>query len=854
MKRGQFFKTLLVAFAFYYGERPASAGATSKNSALHSDEQLLFKVGRKPLAEALLLFARQAGISIARPPFSDSAGKSRAVVGKYKLEDGLRRLLSGTKYSFLRLSDTSVRIVKLPATEKLASADAAPEDMKPTLMPEILVSATRRNGYIQNLPYSITAVSGSQLTDLGRKSTQDITQFVAGIYTTGEGTGRNKVIMRGLSDGPFSGRVQSLVSTYQDYSRVAYNAPDPGLALYDVERIEILRGPQGTLYGSGALGGLYRIVNREPALENSEFSVGSRVGFTRAGDPTSEISTVVNLLAIPNKLALRALAYHQIKGGYIDDTRLNIENINRNTTTGARLVAKLKPSDTWHAIFSVGYQQLDTDDGNYFNGALDTLERDNYLSEPHKDGFLNVTGTIHANLSWGNIVSATSWIGRNIDSLTDASTAVPILTGLNIRPSPFKIDRDISTITNETHVSSKAEGNFNWLFGLFLSHRSESILSNLEVPGAAQDSILGATDQIYSEKLKEKLNEFAVFGEFTHNLSQRLYVTFGGRLFYYEADAVSDLDDIGAIAPLRVTGQQRKTGFTPKLLSAYQYADNGLLYFQVSEGYRLGGVNLAGLTPIEEIEVTGGPAFPPINAENPILANFESDRLRNYELGMKNSFFGKKLTLNSAFFYATWKKIQSYEYGFNGLPQVANIGDARLFGFEAEVLYQPSACFSLDANVSWNDSKITATNGNFGAETGSALPGAPNFSAAITVRKSFQLLGYNATITGDHAYVGGAQLLFNRHGSPRMEPYHLTNFRISFFSDRWQFTAFVNNLVDTKANVFPYGNPFALNASQFDIIGEPGETFATNGALTNVAKQHTPPRPRTAGLTATLHF
>ena len=857
MARGRFFKNALalVAICFSFAGPAVLVDFGLAASEHPADNKIQIKVGRKPLAEALLLFARQAGISIARPSFSHKDGKSRAVFGKYTLENGLLRLLAGSGFGFQKLSANSVRIIRLSTGDKPTPQVVAKEVDTLPAIPEIMVSATRRKSFIQRLPYSISAVPSSQLADLGSKTTQHVTRLVAGIYATGEGTGRNKVIIRGLSDGPFSGRVQSLVSTYQDYTRVAYNAPDPGLMLYDIDRIEILRGPQGTLYGSGALGGLYRIVNREPALADDAFSLSSRVDFTRHGDPASELSATLNLGVRPNKLAIRTLAYYRVDGGYIDDIRLEQENVNRTSTKGARFSAKLKPSDTWHAILSVGYQRLDADDGNYFNGSLRHLERDNYLSEPRRDEFFNINATFQANFSWGEIVSATSWIHRSIDSVTDASTAVPILAGLNVRPSPYVIDRDIRTITNETHITSDRASNFNWLLGFFGSHRMETVASSLSVPGAAQETSLGDRDQIYSERLEEQLNEIAVFGELTYPLTKQVSVTLGARLYYYDDDAVSDLNDIGALVPLRVTGQQKKTGFTPKILLAYQYSTSGLAYLQASEGYRVGGINLAGLTPVEEIEVTGNPVFPPITAENPILGNFNSDRLRNYELGLKNSFLQGTLILNSAVFYASWNKIQSYKYGFNGLPEIANIGNARIFGIEAEASFRTSSQLGLEANVSWNDSRITDTNGNFGAEVGSALPGAPSFSAGITVTQSFQMFGFNTTSSLDHTYVGGAQLLFNRHDSPRMDAYHLTNFRLSFLADPWQVTVFVNNVLDTKANIFPFGNPFALNAFQFGVpSGEPTEIFTDNDTFADTVKQHTAPRPRSVGLAATLRF
>jgi len=819
------------------------------------DSKVDFSVGQQPLGKALYSFAKQAGISIARPPMPYRDGKSTELEGRYTVDDALQQLLAGTEFGYRRISTRAIRILRRPPAPSVQALPEITDEIELPIVPEILVSATRRGNFVQKLPYAITAISATHANDLATASVKDVAHHAAGLYATSEGLGRNKVIIRGLSDGPFSGRVQSLVSTYLDYTRLTYNAPDPGLLLYDIDRIEILRGPQGTLYGSGALGGLYRVVSREPSLEENEVSVGSAVAFTRSGDPSAELSATTNLAMPTANLGVRLLAYYRNDGGYIDDSRLNLENVNRTSATGGRFSAKLKPSDKWHFLLSSSYQKVEADDSNYYSSELSRLERDNFIREPREDEFFRLGGTLVAEFGWGEIVSATAWINRKVDQQIDASTAVPILAGIEPRPSPFIIDRDIKAITNETHVTSALGNRTEWLLGAFFSHRQETVRSSLTVPGAGDVLFLGGEDQIYRERLEDELDEFALFGELTYYLNRNIFITAGGRWFHYDDTAFSDLKDIGSLVPFRADGKQKKSGFTPKIMLAGHFGEAGLVYAQVAQGYRVGGINLAGLTPVGDIDLVGFPELPDVSIENPVLANFDSDEMTNYEVGIKNAFMGGKLILNAAGFYAKWNKIQSYQYGFDGLPEIANVGDARIVGFEIEAGYWPSQQTELLANISWNTSKLTATNNSFGAQLGDSLPGAPKFSANVSARRDFDLFDLPASFGVEYSYVGGARLLFDPSTSPKMDAYHLTNVHLSLSAENWQFTLFVNNVFDSDANVFAFGNPFALNVLQFEADGRPGGGPISAPAIaSNSSGQHTPLRPRSAGLRARWKF
>ncbi len=815
-----------------------------------------FKVKRAPIAKALFEFAKQSGVSISRPRLSYRDGKARYVRGSYSLSQGLDHLLYGTDFTYEIVSERSVRIIRKP--KKIAQAidvsHAVDDDFVP--LQEILVSSLRRVDTLQNVPYSISAISSSQHEHLRARTTEDIAHRIASVYVSKQGVGKDKITIRGLSDGAFSGRAQSVVSTYQDHTRLTYNAPEPGLRLIDIERVEVLRGPQGTLYGSGALSGLYRVVNRQPNTAEIELEASASYAWTKNGAPVKDVTSIANFPLVDEKLAFRAVAYAERSGGYIDDERLNVKNTNSADTVGGRVALKLEANENWQIIVGANYQKYDADDTNYYDGKRRRFKRANYVHEPYKDKFQQAYITVNADLGWADLTSNASWMKRNIDKVWDGSLAVPKLVGLDVVASPFTEKRDIKTFTSETHVTSKSGGRLEWLIGAFYSNRDDDSSSDLVVPGAKDHPLLGGKDEIYSEDLMDDLREVALFGELTYYLSEKVSLTAGLRWFDYNDDAVSVIEDIGIDLSQTVKGMQRKSGVTPKFVLSYHMDDRALIYGQVSQGYRVGGTNLLGPN---NVDVIFAEANDIVFSSTPIesLGNYNSDKLTNYELGYKQQAAGGNLAINAAAFYATWTDIQSLEYNYLGLPTVNNVGSARIYGAELDFLYRPTAKFELQGNISFNESEITDTEFLFGATIGDPLPGAPRFTAGLSGRYEFDLTeDISAAISTDYVYVGGANLLFNTFVSPKMDPYHLNNVRFSLYRGGWQFSLFVNNVFDSKANSFAFGNPFSLDEPFFQNgATEPSlPVEPIIGDLVEASEQFTPLRPRTIGLELSWRF
>jgi len=792
-----------------------------------ADNARKYDVPPNLMAKALVEFAKQSDISIVRPPLSYRDGKANRLKGQFTLKEGLSQLLKNTGFSFKILSPTAVKVMRGPQKPSPSHPPRKALSLSPPVMEEITVSSTRRTDYADKLPYSLSVLSGAALENLFGGSTNDAAVKLAGLSATNQGESRNKIIIRGLSDGSFSGRTQALVATYLDEARMVYNAPEPGFSLIDIASIEVLRGPQGTLYGSGALGGIYRVVTNKPVFDYFGANVTASIKATEGGSLSHSNTIMLNIPLLEDRLAVRGVAYYEKNGGYIDNVRLGLDNVNSRVLYGGRFTASLNLWDWLNVKAGINFQHHISDDTNYYNGALKPYNRDNYTRENSYDVLTQPYFTLSADLSWANITSNLSWLNRDLDNFYDGTLAVTKLSTLTQTVSRFEDDRYIKTISSETHLTSKEGARLEWLGGLFLSHRHENLLTKFQTPGSAQIAGYGPTDTLFSEKLTENLNEIALFGETTYFLTERFSLTGGLRWFHYSNSALSILDDVGFGHISEARGQQEKSGLIPKFTLSFYANDRQLYYLQIAEGYRLGGINLKGPTLIKNDSHEEEKP----DADKTALTTFDSDKLLNAELGFKHQLLDGRFILNGAAFFTNWKNIQSDQYNVSGLPIVGNIGSGYVIGGEIEMIYHPDQALQFQANIAWNSSELTKVNNVFGRAVGAVknepLPGAPAFTMNFSGQYDFTLNSDMSGMLGlSYSYVGAANLLYKADAYKQSDAYHLGRVHLEINRGNWRATVFIDNLFNTKANSFAFGNPFSLNE----------------------LKQVTPLRPRSYGL------
>jgi iron complex outermembrane recepter protein len=751
----------------------------------------------KPLAEALVDFAVQARLSISDTGIDFDKAVSNPVDGTFSREDALRRLLAGSGFAFEFVDSSTVRI-------RLPQRPPHPFERYRAPIERIVVTATKRQELAQTVPYSIVVTTGQQLESLGMRSAYDLTTQVAGLTATNLGPGEDKLFVRGLTDSVLPGLSESIVGIYLDEARITDDASDPGLRLIDVERVEVLRGPQGSLYGAGSLTGLVRIVTRKPVFDTLQSMAGAAVSVTELGGVSATADAMLNLPLISDELALRVVGYTDDIAGYVDDTRLHESNTNHTRVMGGRAALGWQPDGLWTIIFNLTLQNIEAADSQYYLSSLGPQNRDNFLREPHSDKFLQTGVTASATLGWADIVSSTSFLDRQLRNRFDASRAWTDLTGFPLGASPFDYARTIRSLTHETRLTSIDGNRWKWLAGVFLSYRDEDFASSLTGPDATGVSVLARM-----ETREDLAKEAALFGEVTYEVTPELSLTAGARVFHVSRDVTAHASGFLVETPTPFIGTNKQAGVAPKWVLAYQPTPDVKFYAQFSQGYRVGGLNVDG--PAGATGDTTDTAF-------------DADILRNYELGSKTSFFDGRVVANAAVYYAIWKNVQTDQIAPDGAFFIENAGTVRDLGFELDLALRPLRNLSVQGNVFWNNAKLSEQSPIATGPEGN-LPGAPDVSFGMSARYDIPLDPEDdAFMSLDYGYVGSSHLGFNEN-TPQMGGYHRANIRIGLARDAWQAVLFVDNLTDDEQNTFAFGNPF-------------------NGKELQV----TPPRPRTIGL------
>ncbi|MBS0412137.1 MAG: TonB-dependent receptor, partial [Proteobacteria bacterium] len=536
----------------------------------------------EPLSAALFDFAVQANVSVSVNGVAGCRPMSNAVAGDYTVTEGLSRLLAGTGCGFHMVDVTTVRIVRLPpppaATPSPAGArqppPAAPPrrelDLSPASLGEVVVTATRRTALADTLPLSMSSLSASDLADSRAGGVGDLTGQATGLTVTNLGPGRDKFIIRGQSDGPLTGHTQAAVGLYVDDVRIGYNNPDPDLKLVDVDRVEILRGPQGSLYGAGSISGLLRIVTHPPDLEHYAGAISAGGAWTTGGAPSETVEGVVNVPLLSGRLAVRAVAYREHQGGYFDDFILGKRNTNYTDRAGGRLALRYRLSDDWTLSAGFTRQGLYSGDSQYAVGGANGLQRNVLVMEPSENEFTQGYLTLEGETALGRFKNAFSVIRHDLDTRYDATSAAPLFgppPGPNsgFGPSPYDDHSRTDLVVDEMSLVSPGAGRFQWLLGGFVAVGRQNLRSALTTPAPSGLR----TD--YSEARTDDTLELALFGEASYDLTSRLTFTLGARVYgtRISTDAVTMQPTMHASE--RFEGDLVDTGFAPRVAVQYQF-------------------------------------------------------------------------------------------------------------------------------------------------------------------------------------------------------------------------------------------------------------------------------------------
>ncbi len=752
-----------------------------------------FALPPAPLDRALNSFAIQAGVSIGRRPGLRCRQTEVGLHGSYGIASALAILLRDSGCGYVLIDPVTILLVAAPGSTAIPkSAASRPAPPAPLVVAdEISVVGSREPAPIALSPYAVSRVSAETLDRLGLSDLNGAGPLVAGMTTTNLGAGRDKIFLRGLSDGVLTGRTQSTVGLYLDEVALTYNAPDPDLRLTDMESVEVLRGPQGALYGSGSIAGVIQLRTRKPELERFSAALSAEAGGTQNGGPGGAVDAVVNLPLVQDLLAVRLVAYADDAGGYIDDANSGRDNVNSTRRRGVRLTALARLGRGWSLTLSGVTQAINSADSQYDTAGLPLYERNVALAEPHDNDFGELSAVVEKVQGTIRLRSTTALIAHQIDSRYDASASLGLLAPGAVGPAAFEDNDHKRLLSQEFTAASTSSARLQWLAGASYLRDAEHARSLLHNDAALP---------LYLEDRSTLVRAYAVFGEATLSPTSRLHLTLGARLSSTETSVSGR---ITASDGARLINTARTdTRLAPKAVVSFDLNDETVLYAQGAEGYRGGGVNTSGLAG----QVFAAPGRGP----QPNLY-YAGDELVNYEVGLKAGLWDGRLNLRAAAFFDRWSRLQTNQLLPSGLGYVANIGVAGNRGIEVEATARANEALELGANLTLNDPELSQPDPTFGGGRDIPLPGVSRVSAGASVLQRFALpFQLKGDAVFEAAYVGRSRVSVDASTNAAMGGYATARLSVGAAKDHWKVRLVLDNLADRAANTFAFGNPFSI--------------------------------------------
>jgi outer membrane receptor protein involved in Fe transport len=677
------------------------------------------------------------------------------------------------------------------AAAGIASAQQAPQPQKaeagPAKIDSVVVTATKREASLLDVPFSINAQTEEDIQRSGAVTLEDLSRNVAGLAIQNLGPGQSQVSIRGVSSGQIvrdQPGVKEQVGVYLDETAISLSLFTPDIDLFDLNRVETLRGPQGTLFGSGNIGGTIRYITNAARLGVSEGNVEANLNTIADGSPGGSLKAALNV-PMGDTAAMRLVGYYTRFGGWTDALGPGGgEDVNEGERIGGRLAFTIQPSRDVTITPRLVYQKVTADGFSrqeeynlYANPYTTTVppvnfeDRQQYLLQREKfeDKTTIADLTIRAGFGASELTSVTTYIDREILVSRDASAltgSVSVDLGYPtagvLTPSRLNDTTDLKSFTQEFRLSSTGAGPLQWLAGAFYADTDRKYAQRLPTPNydAFTDATLGAgtsaavangygPNSPYNADLPYNLKQFALFGELSYDFTRELTGTAGIRYYDYEEERTFKSGGLFSDTSNQFD-QTKSDGYSPRFLLSYKASPNVTWNAQASKGFRLGGVNDPLNLPLctdQDEAIFGG------------YQRFKDESLWNYEVGVKVGQPG--LRLSAAAFYTKMEDLQvTLDAGSCSSRVVFNVPKAHSAGIELEATWRPTDNlefgFAGTALKAEFDSTVRDGAGNVlgGIREGNRLPSVPELAFTASLTYNFNLAGRESWVTASWQHVG----------------------------------------------------------------------------------------------------
>lgn len=694
---------------------------------------------------------------------------------------------------------------------------------------EIVVTALRREQRLQDVPAAIAVVSGDDIKAKGAQDLRDYLTTVPGVNYAENNVGGMRIAIRGISDG--IGGTDPLAGIYIDEAPVTETSAgslDPDI--YDVERVEVLKGPQGTLYGSGSMGGTVRIIGRKPLLNRVEAALESTFGTISAGGTTRRLDGVVNIPIVEDRIAFRASAGFRHDEGWINDLPRNRKDANTVEKRNARAQLLLQPTDQTSIIVGVLYQKDDIglpqfdDLTRTFQGrTVEEYESAKIFRQSRNSEATLASLTVNQEWDGMTLTSASNYLSKDLQATFDLtpgqSRLIRILTGVTLTPSEgVGLTAPVKTkqFTQEVRLASSGNQRLGWLIGGFYSDVSNDVVEAFDLSQAPSLNGVITADEYYKSTQNRDTRQIAGFGELSYEITDALSITAGLRVFGVRQKSVIRGQGLLNGGDTFATIANSFSSSTKKFLVEYKASRDHLIYAQAVQGYRNGGPNSA--VPLSscgaaltEAGYTSAPE------------NYGPDKLWNYEIGSKNTLLGGNAQLNAAAFYIDWTQLQNTVALSCGLSFTTNAGRAQSKGFEIDASVRPVRGLTLNGAVSYADAKVKEVAPGVAGRVGDRLPLTAEWSwNASAVYEHDISNNVSAFARAEVNHVGNRWTTFQSITARaiNMPSYTTIGARIGVRSDNWSVALVGANLTDERYIL-------NVNPNNYEFVGRP-RTLALN--------------------------
>ena len=696
-----------------------------------------------------------------------------------------------------------------PDAKRASAATESPDD--------IIVTAQKREQLLIDVPQSVSVVSGAALERQQAFGFQDYAKLIPGLQIAQSNPGEARIVLRGIN----TGGVASTVATYIDETPFGSSGGQVNGAIlageldtFDVARVEVLRGPQGTIYGASSLGGVIKFVTVEPKFDRIE-ARGRASLETVDGGALSYLGSAMLNLPISENLAIRGSGFYRSYGGFIDSTGLGgsdiAKNINDSKSYGGRISALFNPSTALSIRLTAVLQNLDSDAASVVDSDPVSLKsryggfvQSQYVPEYTDIAYRLYNGTVDLDLGFATLTSSTSYSTLKQSLRDDLTVLYGSQLGLYDDATGPAADiglvqhTDVSRFTQEVRLSSGKSDTFEWLVGGYYDREKGQIVQRLDVYDHDTLNIFTGVPQLFDGATHSRYEEVAGFANGTFHFGSRFDLTAGGRFSHNNQDA--DQGGTGLLAPPALESASKEDVFTWSVAPKFKFSPNAALYARVAKGFRPGGPNIV-----------------PPNAPTDVKT-YDSDSLISYEVGLKAETADRSFGIDIAAFHIDWSDIQLFaqidDFGVN-----ANGGKAVSDGVEFTATIRPTQGLLFSVNGAYTEAKLREdTDPLIGGRDGDRLPFTPKF--AVSVNGDYDwAVGNGAT-----AYVGGSLRFLGEQAGPfspeyvdangrqsHIPSYAVADLRAGVELGRYSLEVYAKNLTNAngKTNVTGEGNfPF----------------------------------------------